>query len=228
MPVPKVDQAGNGAVDALVQTASKQAVVLAREQVDVARRELTARARQAVPGVAMVGGGAVLAAMASGTGTAGMILLLAGRPRPAAAAFGVTGAYAGAGVLLAREGLGRLRDAGPLTVPEAPAPDADQGAPICEAIHQVGEVGSDEVIATDQVRGELAGEGRRSPEAGGEVGGRPHTRSAHEDEPHARADVLNASPVSHCTAGRVLFARCVHPRLRRVVAGDRRRKEPRP
>jgi len=127
MPVPKVDQAGNGAVDALVQTASKQAVVLAREQVDVARRELTSRARQAVPGVAMVGGGAVLAAMASGTGTAGMILLLAGRPRPAAAAFGVTGAYAGAGALLAREGLGRLRDAGPLTVPEAPAPDADQG-----------------------------------------------------------------------------------------------------
>jgi len=129
MPVPKVDQAGNGAVDALVQTASKQAVVLAREQVDVARRELTSRARQAVPGVAMVGGGAVLAAMASGTGTAGMILLLAGRPRPAAAAFGVTGAYAGAGALLAREGLGRLRDAGPLTVPEAPAPDADQGGP---------------------------------------------------------------------------------------------------
>ena len=127
MPVPKVDQAGNGAVDALVQTASKQAVVLAREQVDVARREVTARAKQAAPAVAMVGGGAVLAAMASGTGTAGMILLLAGRPRPAAAAFGVTGAYAGAGVLLAREGLGRLRDAGPLTVPEAPAPDADQG-----------------------------------------------------------------------------------------------------
>ncbi len=127
MSVPKVDQAGNGAVDALVQTASKQAVVLAREQVDVARRELTSRARQAVPGVAMVGGGAVLAAMASGTGTAGMILLLAGRPRPAAAAFGVTGAYAGAGALLARQGLGRLREAGPLTVPEAPVPDAEQG-----------------------------------------------------------------------------------------------------
>ena len=32
MSVPKVDQVGNGAVDALVQTASKQAVVLAREQ----------------------------------------------------------------------------------------------------------------------------------------------------------------------------------------------------
>ena len=127
MSVPKVDQAGNGAVDALVQTASKQAVVLAREQVDVARRELTSRARQAVPAVAMVGGGAVLAAMASGTGTAGMILLLAGRPRPAAAAFGVTGAYAGAGALLARQGLGRLREAGPLTVPEAPVPDAEQG-----------------------------------------------------------------------------------------------------
>ena len=83
--------------------------LLAREQVDVARRELTARARQAGPGVAMVGGGALLAALASGTGTAALILLLARRPGASAAALGVTGAYAGAGAFLARGGLVRLR-----------------------------------------------------------------------------------------------------------------------
>ena len=106
----------------LVQTASQQAVVLAREQVDAARRELTARASQAGPGVAMVGGGALLAALASGTGTAALILLLARRPGPSAAALGVTGAYAGAGALLAREGLVRLRQAG-LPLPDVPDRD---------------------------------------------------------------------------------------------------------
>ena len=94
------------------------AVVVAREQVDVARRELTAWARQAGPGVAMVGGGGLLVALASGTGTAALILLLGRRPG-AAAALGVTGAYAGAGAFLAREGLVRLREAGsaPLDMP---------------------------------------------------------------------------------------------------------------
>src|SRR5947209_401317 len=108
MAVPGVDQVGERPLEELVQNASQQAVLLAREQVDVARRELTARGRQAVPGAAMVGGGAVLAALASGTGTAALILLLARRGRASAAALGVTGAYAGAGALLAREGLVRL------------------------------------------------------------------------------------------------------------------------
>jgi hypothetical protein len=95
---------------------------VAREQVDVARRELAARARQAGPGVAMVGGGALLAALASGTGTAALILLLARRPAASAAALGVTGAYAGVGALLAREGLVRLREAGP-SLPDVPVQD---------------------------------------------------------------------------------------------------------
>jgi Putative Actinobacterial Holin-X, holin superfamily III len=133
MSVPKVDQVAERPLQELAQTASQQAVVLAREQVDAARRELTARASQAAPGVAMVGGGALLAALASGTGTAALILLLARRPGASAAALGVTGAYAGAGAFLAREGLVRLREAGPplLDVPvkdepvqnAAPVPD---------------------------------------------------------------------------------------------------------
>ena len=79
--------------------------------------------KQAGPGVAMMGGGALLAALASGTGTAALILLLARRPGASAAALGVTGAYAGAGALLAREGLVRLREAGP---PQADVPVQDE------------------------------------------------------------------------------------------------------
>ena len=121
--MPGVDQMAERPLQELVQTASQQAVLLAREQVDVARRELTARASQAGPGVAMVGGGTLLAALASGTGTAALILLLARRPGASAAALGVTGAYAGAGALLARGGLVRLRQALP---PQPDAPDRDE------------------------------------------------------------------------------------------------------
>jgi Putative Actinobacterial Holin-X, holin superfamily III len=123
MSVPGVDQVGERPLQELVQAASQQAVLLAREQVDVARRELTARASQAGPGVAMVGGGTLLAALASGTGTAALVLLLARRPGASAAALGVTGAYAGAGALLARGGLVRLRQALP---PPPDAPDRDE------------------------------------------------------------------------------------------------------
>ena len=126
---------GERPLEQLAQTASQQAVVLAREQVEVARRELTARARQAGPGVAMVGGGALLAALASGTGTAALILLLARRPGASAAALGVTGADAGAGALLAREGLVRLREGGP------PQPDVPvQDEPVQSAEQKPGSV----------------------------------------------------------------------------------------
>lgn len=120
--MPGVEKVGERPLEELVQTVSQQAVVVAREQVDVARRELTAKARKAGTGVAMVGGGALLAALASGTGTAALILLLARRPGASAAALGVTGAYAGAGAFLAREGLVRLREAGP-PVPDVPVQD---------------------------------------------------------------------------------------------------------
>jgi hypothetical protein len=73
----------------------------------------------------MVGGGAFLAALASGTATAALVLLLSRRPGSSAAALGVTGAYAGAGALLAREGLARLKEAGPL-VPQETVQNAKQ------------------------------------------------------------------------------------------------------
>jgi type IV secretory pathway VirB10-like protein len=130
MSVPGVDKAGELPLDELVQNASQQAVALAREQVDVVRRELAARASGAGPGVAMLGGGALFAALASGTGTAALILLLARRPRASAAALGVTGAYAGGGAVLARQGLMRLREAGPqgadVPVQDEPVQNAKQ------------------------------------------------------------------------------------------------------
>ena len=92
---------------------SDQAVIAAREQLDLARREMTSKARQAGAGAAMVGGGAFLAALASGTATAALVLLLSRRPGSSAAALAVTGAYAGGGALLARAGLAQLKNAGP-------------------------------------------------------------------------------------------------------------------
>jgi Putative Actinobacterial Holin-X, holin superfamily III len=122
MSVPGVDQLGEVPLEALVENASQQAVALAREQVNVARRELAARAREAGPGVAMLSGGALLAVLASGTGTAALILALARRPGASAAALGVTGAYAGGGAFLVRMGVDRLREVGP-PVPETPVED---------------------------------------------------------------------------------------------------------
>ena len=122
MAVPGANQVGGRPLEELAQTVSQQAVVLAREQADVAGRALTAKAREASTGVAMVGGGALLAALASGTGTAALILLLTRRPGASAAALGVTGAYAGAAAILAREGLVRLREAGP-SVSDVPVQD---------------------------------------------------------------------------------------------------------
>src|SRR3954447_2333822 len=104
-------------MDDMVQVMSEQAAVLVREQLELARREMTGKVKQARAGAAMIGGAGVLAALASGTGTAALVLLLSRRPGPSAAALGVTGAYAGAGALLAREGLERLKQATPL-VPE--------------------------------------------------------------------------------------------------------------
>ena len=117
MAKPGLDKATERPLDELVQTVSERAVVLVREEVDLARQELTAKARHAATGVAMVGGAALLGTLAAGTGTAGVVLLLSGRARPAASSFGVTALYAAGGAALAQEGIARLRGAAP-PIPE--------------------------------------------------------------------------------------------------------------
>jgi hypothetical protein len=108
---------GGASADELLQTVSEQAVALARKEVELARQELTAKARQAAPGAAMVAGGGLLGLLSAGTATASLVLMLARRPRPWLAALTVTGLYAGGGAALARAGAERLRAAGP-PVPE--------------------------------------------------------------------------------------------------------------
>jgi Putative Actinobacterial Holin-X, holin superfamily III len=117
MSVPGVDKAAQQSFGDMAQVMSEQAMVLVRQEVARARRELSAKAKDASSGAAMVGGAALLGTLAAGTGTAALVLLLARRPEPSAAALGVTGLYAGAGALLARQGLAHLRAAAP-PIPE--------------------------------------------------------------------------------------------------------------
>jgi acyl dehydratase len=65
----------------------------------------------------MLGAAGLLGTLATGTGTAGLVMLLARRPRPWAAALAVTGLYGGAGAVLAQAGIERLRAVGP-PIPE--------------------------------------------------------------------------------------------------------------
>jgi hypothetical protein len=98
-------------MDDMARVMSEQAAVLVREQLVLARREMGAKAKDLRAGAAMMGGAGALAALASGTGTAALVLLLSRRPGASAAALGVSGAYVGAG---ARQGLERLKNATPL------------------------------------------------------------------------------------------------------------------
>jgi hypothetical protein len=117
MAVPGADKAAGRPLGDFAQAVSDQALVVARQEILRARCELTAKARDASTGAAMVGGAGLLGTLASGTGTAALVLLLSRRPGPSAAALGVTGLYAGFGALLARQGIARLRAAAP-PVPE--------------------------------------------------------------------------------------------------------------
>jgi hypothetical protein len=117
MQIPGAAKATERPLEELVQTVSEQAVGLAREEVERARRELAAKASQAAGGVAMLGGAALLGTLAAGTGTAALVLLLSRRPGPSAAALTVSAVYAAGGAGLAQEGIARLRAAGP-PVPE--------------------------------------------------------------------------------------------------------------
>lgn len=110
-------------MDDMAKVMSEQAAALVREQIAMARQEMSGKFQEARVGAAMVGGAGALAALAAGTGTAALVLLLSRRPGSSAAALGVSGAYAAGGALLAREGIERLRHASPL-VPETTVQNA--------------------------------------------------------------------------------------------------------
>ena len=109
--------AGNQPVGELVKQLSEQATRLARQEVELARVELSAKGRRAGLGAGMFGGAGIVALFALGALTAGLILLLSTVLEAWLGAFIVAGAYALLAGILALIGRARVREATP-PVPE--------------------------------------------------------------------------------------------------------------
>ena len=86
--------------------------LLMRQEVELAKAEMTLKARKAAPGLGMFGGAALLALCAAGSSTAFLVLVFALFLPDWAAALIVAAALAGAGYLLVREGRKRISEAG--------------------------------------------------------------------------------------------------------------------
>jgi hypothetical protein len=115
-------------VEDLLRRLSEQAATLVRQEIALARREMTDQAREVGVGAGMIGGGALLGLLSAGTGTAGLVLLLARRRGPSLAALTVGGGYGGAAFLLAREGRRRIAAVG-LPVPQQTAETLKEATP---------------------------------------------------------------------------------------------------
>src|SRR4051794_4091685 len=112
---------GGGGEDlaALVERLSEQVGRLVREELELARRELADKGREAAAGAALVGAAGAMGAGAFAIASAGLVRV-AGRVLPRSLApFAVAGLYGGAAAALGREGLRRIQDAGPFVPQEA-------------------------------------------------------------------------------------------------------------
>jgi hypothetical protein len=116
------------AVDELLRELADEAGTLVREEIALARKELESQVRELGVGAGLLGAAGLLGLLSAGTGTAALVLLLARRPRPWFAAATVSGAYAGAGAMLAREGRRRITAVG-VPVPEQTAETLKEGLP---------------------------------------------------------------------------------------------------
>ncbi len=111
-------QAGRGrSLGESVQELGDQVKGLVRTEIALARQEMTGQTRELGLASGMVGGAGVLAALSAGTGTAGLVMLLARRMPPWLAAFTVSGGYAAGAAALAMRGRQRIEEVG------VPAPD---------------------------------------------------------------------------------------------------------
>jgi Putative Actinobacterial Holin-X, holin superfamily III len=119
---------GERSVEDLLRQLADEAGTLVREEIALARRELESQVRELGVGAGMVGAAGLLGLLSAGAGTAALVLLLARRPRPWFAAATVSGLYAGAGALLAREGRRRIAAVG-VPVPEQTAETLKEGVP---------------------------------------------------------------------------------------------------
>ncbi len=111
-------QAGRGrSLGESVQELGDQVKGLVRTEIALARQEMTGQTRELGLASGMVGGAGVLAALSAGTGTAGLVMLLARRMPPWLAAFTVSGGYAAGAAALAMRGRQRIEEVG------VPAPE---------------------------------------------------------------------------------------------------------
>lgn len=112
---------GRGAASAdtpvaeLVQRATEQITRLVRDELTVARAELTAKGKQAGVGVGFLGGGAMLGLYAGGTAVATVVFALAAVIPDALAALIVTVALAVAAAIAAQRGKKQVAKAMPAT-----------------------------------------------------------------------------------------------------------------
>ena len=101
----------------LVRRLSEQTSTLVRQELDLARAELTQKGKRASRGVGLLAGAGVAALLGLGALTACLILLLDAVMPAWLAALLVALAYAAIAAALAASGRSRLREAGPI-VPE--------------------------------------------------------------------------------------------------------------
>jgi len=91
--------------------------LLVRQEVELAKAEMTQKGRVAAPGLGMIGGAGVVGLMAAGVLTAFLILVLSTFLPDWAAALIVGGVLAAVALVLAKQGKERVADAG------APVPE---------------------------------------------------------------------------------------------------------
>jgi hypothetical protein len=110
-----------GSTGELMSALTEDVRALVQQEVRNARDELTGKARRAGTGAAMLGGAAVLGALAVGSSAAVLTRTLEKVFPRATAAFATTAIYGGAAALLARAGVEELRR----TLPIAPERTVD-------------------------------------------------------------------------------------------------------
>jgi hypothetical protein len=101
----------------LLKQLAQETSTLVRQELDLARAEMSQKGRTAAPGLGMLGGAGAAALLALGAFTAFLILALDGAMPNWLAALVVALAYGIVGAVLYFRGKDRVEDAGPL-VPE--------------------------------------------------------------------------------------------------------------
>ncbi len=101
-------------VGELLKRLSRETTLLVRQEIDLAKTELTEKGKQAGAGAGMFGAAGIVGLLALGAFTAFVILLLSASMEPWLAALIVTIAYGAAAGILALTGKKKFQQASPL------------------------------------------------------------------------------------------------------------------